>query len=62
MSRVRATEAFDYIMDGYPRRKYAPEHFYTTLYFATRTVCWRVERMGRPFHIIARAIRDSLGD
>jgi len=60
--KAKSDYAYYNVMDGYPRRKYAPDHFYTSLYFGATRVFYFCSRLSRPYKVVKQAYRDFKGD
>ena len=58
-SKLRAAqEAWDYLQYGLPRRKFAPEHPYTTVYFTGMRLAALIDRKTRMARLFVKGIRD----
>lgn len=58
---VLRQQAWDYLMDtGMPRRKYAPKHWYTSVYFAGMRVGMGLLVASHPFRLFWRGLKDAI--
>ena len=58
---VLRQQAWDYLMDAaLPRRKYAPNHWYVSVYFAGVRAGTTLLHASRPFRLFWRGLKDAI--